>query len=912
MTVSKEELRKNFGKEKYEVELFRREGFVRNRCEVCGDYFWTLDPDRKNCGDTKCVGGYLFLGKKTSMAWDFHESIEKWCRFFEERGHKRIKAYPVVARWRDDIAFTIASIADFQPYVVEGVVRPPANPLVVPQPCIRFGGKGFCDIDNVGRTGRHLSLFIMGGQHAFNYNGEGYWMDRCMELNFEFLTKVLNLEKEEITYKEDVWSGGGTFGPSLEAFGRGLEIVNNVFMQYAFNPDGSWRELKIRVIDVGWGIERVSWFMQGTPTIYEAAFGPILEWLKKEAGVTVDEDLILRYFALAGVFDATEMQDLEKVVREIASKLDVSTEELKRQLLPLEALYAIADHTRTLVFAVADGGIPSNVGGGYNLRVILRRALSLDKLYGFELNFTELFHKQIEYFSRSYPHLKVAAEIIDDVFAVEKERYLQSLAKGRSQVERLLKKKSLDVETLIKLYESNGITPEMVQEIGEEMGIKIEVPSNFYLELGGRQEKKDRGVVSPGIVIDENIPPTYPLYYDRPYDSEFTGRVIAIIGPYVILDRTLFYPTGGGQLYDVGSLNGETVVKVEKVGNVILHQVNDVSKFHVGQEVKGKIDWERRIALMRHHTATHILNGAARRVLGPHVWQAGAEKRFDEARLDVTHYKPLTNEEVARIEELANKIVMENRRVSKYVMPRDEAENKFGFTIYQGGAVPGGELRIVDVEGWDVEACGGIHVDYTGEVGIIKIVKTERIQDGVVRFEFKAGDAAIRYIQDIDRLLNSVASVFKVPKENVLDAAKRFFEEWKDRGKEIEKLKNYLAKMEAERLLNKVIPLEGYVTIVERVDTDRETLVKIADSLVKKNENLVVILLGRNGKVEVVGMRGNKVPVDVSAIVREISVVVGGSGGGKENIAMGGGELVEKIDEAMRRALELLRKSLKG
>ncbi|MBS7288583.1 MAG: alanine--tRNA ligase, partial [Candidatus Freyarchaeota archaeon] len=558
MVASKEELRRNFGRDKYEVELFRQEGFVRNKCEVCGDYFWTLDPDRKDCGDTKCVGGYLFLGKKTGGGWDFHESIEKWCRFFEEKGHKRIRAYPVVARWRDDIAFTIASIANFQPYVVEGVVKPPANPLVVPQPCIRFGGKGFCDVDNVGRTGRHLSLFIMGGQHAFKYDEEGYWIDKCIELNFEFLTRVLGLRMDEVTYKEDVWSGGGTFGPSLEAFGRGLEIVNNVFMQYAFNPDGSWRELKIKVIDVGWGVERIGWFTQGTPTVYEVAFGPVLDWLKREAGVSVDEDLLLKYFAFAGVFDASEMQDFERVMREASSRLSVSLDELRRQLLPLEALYAIADHTRTLVFAVSDGGIPSNVGGGYNLRVILRRALSLDKLHGFEIDFIELFHKQIEYFSKSYPHLEAAAEIIEDIFIVEKERYLQTIIKGRKHVERLLKRGDpLDTETLIRLYESNGITPEMVQEIGEEMGIKVEVPSSFYLELGGRQERKEKVATSTDVIIDESLSPTNPLYYEKPYDLEFTGKVVAVTGPYVVLDKTLFYPTGGGQLHDVGSLNGE-------------------------------------------------------------------------------------------------------------------------------------------------------------------------------------------------------------------------------------------------------------------------------------------------------------------------------------------------------------------
>ncbi len=908
MNVSKEDLKGKFGRENYEVELFRREGFTRKRCEACGDYFWTLNPDRRNCGDTKCVGGYLFLGRKGG-GWSFHEAIDNWCRFFEERGHTRIREYPVVARWRDDLAFTIASIADFQPYVVEGVVKPPANPLVVPQPCIRFGGKGFCDVDNVGRTGRHLSLFIMGGQHAFKYDGEGYWMDTCIDLNFEFLTKYLKIGKEEVTYKEDVWSGGGTFGPSLEAFGKGLEIVNNVFMQYALGPDGSWRELKIKVIDVGWGVERMAWFTQGTPTIYEAAFGPVLSWLKRETGVDVSEDLLFRYSALSGLFDANEMQDFERVTREIASRIGVGHGELRHQLGPLEALYAIADHTRTLVFAVADGGIPSNVGGGYNLRMILRRAISLDRLYGFELDFAELFHRHIDYLKESYPHLEVAREVIEDIFKVERERYFQTLDRGRRQVERLLRSgRKLGLKVLVELYESNGIPPEMVQEIGEEMGVHVEVPSSFYLELGERKEKSR--VEAKRVVVEEELPSTYPLYYDKPYDSEFTSKVTAVVGPYVVLDKTLFYPTGGGQLHDVGTLNGEEVVRVEKVGNAILHQVKDPAKFSVGAKVKGEIDWGRRIALMRHHTATHILNGAARRVLGPHVWQAGAEKKPDEARLDITHYKQLSREEVKEIEALANRIVMENRRVRKYVIPRDEAEAMFGFTIYQGGAVPGRELRIVDVDGWDVEACGGVHVDWTGEVGLIKIVRVERIQDGVVRLEFKAGEAAVRYIQEMDKLVEDSAAVFRVPKEQVREAAKKFFEEWKKRGKEIERLKDVLARREAERFLREAERVNGYVLVVGETEGDTELLVKIAEEVVKMEERAAVLLLGRGERVGVVGMTGKLVDVDVPMVVRKVAEVVGGSGGGKGKVAMGGGTRLDKVGEAVKEGYRLLKNEI--
>ncbi|OYT29637.1 MAG: hypothetical protein B6U95_02100 [Thermofilum sp. ex4484_82] len=358
--ITKSKLKNLLTEEKYKVNLFKEAGFVRKQCVKCGGFFWTLDPDRTTCGDPVCENGYKFIGEQKGN-WNYHETIEHWCSFFEKHGHKRIREYPVVARWRDDITFTIASIADFQPWVVSGVVDPPANPLVVPQPCLRFGGKGFNDVDNVGRTGRHFSLFVMGGQHAFNSDKwKGYWMDRCIELNFKFLTEELKIPQEEITYREDVWIGGGNFGPCLEAFAKGLEIVNNVFMQYEVLP-------------------------------------PVLKWLKSQVGLKVDEKLLKEYVIYMGMLDVSEMGNIDAIRRKIAEQIGINYEELKRELEPLEALYAIADHTRALIFAIADGALPSNVGGGYNLRTILRRALSLNDLYGFEIDFLELFYRHIDY-----------------------------------------------------------------------------------------------------------------------------------------------------------------------------------------------------------------------------------------------------------------------------------------------------------------------------------------------------------------------------------------------------------------------------------------------------------------------------------------------------------------------------------
>ncbi|MHA1260040.1 MAG: alanine--tRNA ligase-related protein [Candidatus Heimdallarchaeaceae archaeon] len=234
MSISKEQLKERFSKQDYEVKLFKEKGFVRKQCPICNHYFWTINPEKETCGDTRCSGGYQFLGKK-GRNLNFDQTIQSLTKFFTKHGHTAIADYPVVSRWRADMDFTIASIADFQPWVLEGIIDPPANPLVVPQMCIRTGGE-FSDIDNIGKTARHLTSFVMFGQHSFNSKKltDGYWMDRCLDLNFKYLTQELQLRPEEITYVEGIWSGGGNFGPNLEAMAFGSELVNNVFIAYGW------------------------------------------------------------------------------------------------------------------------------------------------------------------------------------------------------------------------------------------------------------------------------------------------------------------------------------------------------------------------------------------------------------------------------------------------------------------------------------------------------------------------------------------------------------------------------------------------------------------------------------------------------------------------------------------------------
>lgn len=921
MSLKKELATQFKDKKYYTVELFKELDFTWKTCPVCGHGFWTLDPDRPVCGETACVGSYQFIGKILAGGWDFHKTIEKWTTFFERHGHTILTAYPVVSRWRDDMEFTIASIADFQPWVLKKVVPPPANPLVVPQPCIRFGGE-FNDLDNIGKTGRHMTSFIMGGQHAFYGAGleGGYWMDRCIELNWKFLTEELKLAPEEITYVSSFWLGGGNFGPTLEAFARGLEIVNNVFMQYELLNGSQFRQMDMQVIDVGWGIERTAWITQGTPTIYEATFGPVLDWLIAECGVEVDWDFLNRYSPLSGLLNVDEVVNIDNERRKIVKLLNIDFEEFSRRLGPIEALYAIADHTRTLVFTLADGAIPSNVGGGYNLRNILRRAITLTEVYNFEIDLVELLFKHLEYLKKSYPGVENGRSIIKEIFHVEENRYRVTMKKGAQYVRRKFESQpSLTCDELVTLYISQGIPPEMVQEIGSKKGKPIEICGDFWARVAQAVEQKQHIPESMEQPIDrklelafEGCPPPQKLYYAAPqgqYQHEFDAQVVKIVDNYVALDQTAFYPEGGGQAYDNGSLNGIQVTAVFTVAGTIVHELKQVPPFKEGDTVHGIIDWNRRIALMRHHAATHIVNSAARNVLGNHVWQVGADKTTERARLDISHYERITPEQMRQIELEANRIVMENRPISVEWLDRNEAERRYGFTIYQGGAVPGKELRICTVEGWDVEACGGLYPVSAGELGYIKIVNTERIQDGVARLTFSAGIKAVEKIQQLEKVLEEAAGYVSVPKMALPRTVKRFFDEWKELKKQIEALRQQMAEQIAPSLLASATMVNNIAVVVNERDLLPEEMIEVAKKVLEKHERVVVVLAAKRDRVTLVGAV-SKINIQISEILNELAQIVGGRAGGRGQIAQGGGPDVSRFDEMLVKAKELLVKAV--
>ncbi len=784
--VDKKALKEKFSKEwekHYKLEFFEREGFVRKKCS-CGKYFWTLDEERERCGEPEHTG-YQFIGEPLGRKRGYEDTWFEMAEFYEKHGHTVISRYPVVARWRDDLFFTIASIAVFQPYVVRGEVEPPANPLLIPQPSLRFK-----DVENVGFSGRHFTSFVMVGQHAFNGEEDVVWKEEAVEQIFRYMTEVVGIPREEVVFHEDVWAGGGNFGPSVEYFARGLELGNVVFMQYEETPSG-YRELDIRVLDHGIGLSRFAWIRNGTNTPYEVVLPRTVRELVENISVDVPEDVLRRFYSLAGRLNFDEVEDTAGLKREIERELGFPGFFEKYE--ELASAYAVADHLRTLLFAIRDGAFPSNVGGGYNLRVLARRVFAFEERFGWMLDYPHLFSLVAKDQSRMFPELGDAVELAAEVMEEEKKKYRATKEKGRRKVTVLARKKGgITLDDLRLLYESYGITPEDVKTFLREEGLDIEVPEGFYSTLregAEKTEKKDRTVK----VDASKYPKTELLFYQDPYLREFEARVLGVEGGWVILDRTAFYPEGGGQEADRGELNGVKVLDVQKVDGVVLHRVEDPGKFGKGVKVRGIIDWGRRSRLMKHHTATHIILAAARRVLGHHVWQEGAHKGEDEAHIDVSHFRAITREELDEIEREANRIVRDNVEVRTYWLGRTEAERRFGTTIYQGGAVPGRTLRIVEIPGIDVEACGGTHVSRTGEVGFIKIVGRKSVADGVERIVFKAGEAAVEYVQELVNVLRETSEVFRVGWREVPATARKFMEKVKELEKELDGMRKDLA-----------------------------------------------------------------------------------------------------------------------
>ena len=572
-------------------------------------------------------------------------------------------------------------------------------------------------------------------------------------MDFRLVTQQFGIKKEEVVFVEDVWAGGGSFGPSLEYFVRGLELGNAVFTEFQ-GELGKHTTLEQRIIDMGAGLERFAWITMGTPTAYDCCFGPINQKLFEKIGIDSDSEILRKYFTeIAKALE--EFEDLNDVRRHAIKKAGLTDHQLNKMIIPLEGMYLIADHLRTLIFAITDGALPSNVGGGYNLRMMLRRINGTISRLNLKLDIDELIDAHIDYLKDTYPELDDKRDDVKQILKIESQRYQESKYHMRKKADRIREKGIPSVDELITLYESDGITPEYLKEVN----VISEIPSSFYSKLSDLHQSEKKKEIEK-LPLDE-LPETETLFYkDDP--MEFEAKVIKVYDDQVVLDRTSFYARGGGQEPDHGTIAGFNVVNVDKHANIIVHKLEGgVPK--EGETVSCKVDVIRRANITKNHTSTHIINASSRGVLGSWIWQHSAFKEDDHARLDITHHSSLTDEQVKQIEDAANKMVKENLPVNIEYFDRGTAEQKYGFRIYQGGVVPVKSVRIVSIADKDIEACGGTHVKKTGDIELIKITKTKRIQDGVVRLEFVSGPTAFEYVkkQEIETKQKALEAVQK-------------------------------------------------------------------------------------------------------------------------------------------------------
>ena len=601
---------------------------------------------------------------------------------------------------------------------------------------------------------------------------------------------------------------------------------------------------------------------------------------------------------------------------------------------PLSRIYAIPDHMHALSNMLGDGLVPSNAKAGYLARMIARRVLRMRDDLGLEVSLADLavHHLEMNY---SADRMKQTQDGLVTILKGEEERYDEMLRKGNQVVKTAIKDISksateLPDGILFTINDSHGIAPDLVINIANDLGWNsLVLRTGFSAEMAERHAEMAKNAaksVASKPLVEEipDLPHTIPLYYENVSQQNFEASVLSclpLVGDDVpegathgiILDRTCFYPEGGGQEGDYGTLTTDSasypVLDTRKVGELVVHLCT--GGFEVGDMVHGEIDWERRRQLMDHHTSVHIVGGAARKLLGPHIYQAGANKSVESARLDITHHRRLTRKDLDAIESLANEIVQNVSRTEKLTLDRKDADRKFGFDLYQGGAPKGSDIRILRISDHDIQACGGTHHDEPGRIGQIRIVRSNAVQDGVERLHIVAGQAAMVHARGQEDILRNTSDIFQVPIEELPATANRFFGEWKEQRKRIEALEAEIVRLRTSGGGNDTTEVEGVRVVIMEVDGDLKQMTKMLKELTLDPAKPTLAILGSKeggGKLmvavtedSIASERYNSVD-----ILRGISSHINGGGGGRPTFAQGGGSKPEGLPDAMDAAKELI------
>ena len=868
-----------------------------------------------------------------------NEIRKSFVDFFKSKEHKHFESASLIP---DDksLLLTVAGMVPFKPFFL-GEKEAPFPRITTYQKCIRTN-----DLENVGRTPRHHTFFEMLGNFSFG----DYFKKEAIEWSWEYITKVLKLDPERLyvsVYKTDDeayeiwnkeigvpedrivrlgeednwWAAGpvGSCGPCSEIYydtqnmgknneeinckpgdegDRFLEIWNLVFTEWNRLEDGSLVPLPEKNIDTGAGLERIASVVQKKDNNFETdIFMPIIKGIEK-------------------------VLDIKKEEFEITVKV-------------------IADHIRASVFLIADGVLPSNEGRGYILRKIIRRAFGAGIVAKQKLDITkdDLFlYKLVPYvvenMKEAYPELVEKQEYIEKVLRLEQERFALTLKNGiemlTEEIEKMDKEgiKKLSADASFKLYDTFGLPFELTELILENQGYEVsEEEFNQKLEEQVKRSKNSRVTVSD-MIKDDFI----DKFFEEHGKTEFTGyekfedegkilhiaKSEGISGYEVIFDRTPFYAESGGQVADTGIItSGEfegKVVNVVKKHDVFIHQV-EVKKGiapAVGAEVKMKIDADRRKDIQRNHTATHILHKVLRENLGTHVEQSGSLVDDEKLRFDFSHYEAIEPEMIEKIEKSVNDIILSNLKVKIDFENIEDAKKRGAMALFSDKY--GDVVRVVEIDGYSIELCGGAHVKSTGEIGLFNIESESGIASGTRRITATTGHASLKYVNKLEEKLSKVAGMLKTDGKNVVDVVEKYIAEAKNIVKEYEQLQTKLVKYEINELLENVDEINGVKVLKAAfANKDVNELKEIVDRGKEKLQSGIIILGTNNdGKaIFVVGVTKDLISkVKAGEIVKVAAQVAGGNGGGRPDFAQAGGKDGNAVKEAVDKAFEFVNEKL--
>jgi len=885
---------------------------------------------------------------------DKMKSIEirkRFLRYFEERGHRIVPSSSLILEDDPTLLFANAGMNQFKKLLL-GLEKKDYNRAASSQKCIRVSGK-HNDLEEVGKDTYHHTFFEMLGNWSFG----DYFKREAIIYAWEFLTEVCKLPKEKLwatvyigddeseklwyqntdikkgrvlrfDEKENFWEmvEVGPCGPCSEIHydrgkefscskkdcgvncgcGRVIEVWNLVFMQYYRDEDGKLTDLPAKNVDTGMGFERLVAILQNVDSNYETdLFLPIIKKIEEISGL--------------------KMHSQQKYK---------GSPHFQNGSIRTESFRVIADHIRALSFAIADGVIPSNEGRGYVTRRILRRAARHGRLLDLHKPFIyKLSSVVVDLMGKVYAELEAKKEHISLVIKSEEERFGETLDSGiglfEEVADKVIKKgrKVIPGEEAFKLYDTYGFPIDLTQVMAEEKGLSVDM-EGFEKELERQRERSkakdkftsiaERSIKIPAEIVDENYNESKFLGYEH---FKTTSKIIGVYPQDIVLDKTPFYAESGGQISDEGWIEIKglklKVDYVRKENNFIFHKIKEsekLTKDFLGKTAKAIVDIDRRKLIMRNHTATHLLHKALRETLGEHVHQAGSLVGADRFRFDFTHFKALTDEELEKIEYKVNQKIWENLKVKTFNTSLEEAEKIGAMALF--GEKYEDTVRVIEIDDYSKELCGGTHVKATGEIGFFRIVSEQSIAAGMRRIEGVTGKGAYELIKNEEKTLEELSTILKVKKEELGTKVTELLECTKEMERKIKTAEAGSAREKIKELYQNAYELDGIKIISYKEEKgNRENLLSLADALRENLKSSIGIFATvSEDKISFVATVTDdlvKKGMKAGEIVKEVAKLTGGSGGGKPHLAQAGGKDLTKLDFALSQVPEIIKNILK-